>query len=96
MTAPRAAAPGTAAAGAGSQDPPLPRVTVQLPFYNEMYVVDRLVEAVVRMGGDVNVDARHVGAELQVLVERALHLDASHLGATLHLKMLSESGEVQY
>ena len=25
---------------------PLPRVTVQLPIYNEMYVVDRLVEAV--------------------------------------------------
>jgi cellulose synthase/poly-beta-1,6-N-acetylglucosamine synthase-like glycosyltransferase len=25
---------------------PLPRVTIQLPFYNEMYVVDRLVDAV--------------------------------------------------
>jgi cellulose synthase/poly-beta-1,6-N-acetylglucosamine synthase-like glycosyltransferase len=28
---------------------PLPRVTVQLPIYNEMYVVDRLVEAVCRI-----------------------------------------------
>jgi cellulose synthase/poly-beta-1,6-N-acetylglucosamine synthase-like glycosyltransferase len=28
---------------------PLPVVTVQLPLYNEMYVVDRLVEAVCRM-----------------------------------------------
>jgi cellulose synthase/poly-beta-1,6-N-acetylglucosamine synthase-like glycosyltransferase len=28
---------------------PLPRVTVQLPFYNEMYVVDRLIEAVCQM-----------------------------------------------
>jgi cellulose synthase/poly-beta-1,6-N-acetylglucosamine synthase-like glycosyltransferase len=28
---------------------PLPRVTVQLPFFNEMYVVDRLIEAVCRL-----------------------------------------------
>src|SRR5918999_4730168 len=28
---------------------PLPRVTIQLPLYNEMYVVDRLVEAVCRI-----------------------------------------------
>ena len=28
---------------------PLPRVTVQLPFYNEMYVVDRLIDAVCQM-----------------------------------------------
>src|SRR5919109_3995633 len=27
----------------------LPRVTIQLPLYNEMYVVDRLVEAVCRI-----------------------------------------------
>jgi len=32
----------------GSLDP-LPRVTIQLPLYNEMYVVDRLVEAVCRI-----------------------------------------------
>jgi cellulose synthase/poly-beta-1,6-N-acetylglucosamine synthase-like glycosyltransferase len=34
------------------QPPPLaslPRVTVQLPFYNEMYVVDRLIDAVCRI-----------------------------------------------
>jgi len=28
---------------------PLPKVTIQLPIYNEMYVVDRLVEAVCRI-----------------------------------------------
>ena len=33
---------------AGSLDP-LPRVTVQLPIYNEVYVVERLVEAVASM-----------------------------------------------
>ena len=33
---------------AGTLDP-LPRVTVQLPIYNEMYVADRLIEAVCRM-----------------------------------------------
>src|ERR1051325_1121426 len=27
----------------------LPRVTVQLPLYNEMYVVDRLLDSVVRI-----------------------------------------------
>jgi cellulose synthase/poly-beta-1,6-N-acetylglucosamine synthase-like glycosyltransferase len=27
----------------------LPRVTIQLPLYNEMYVVDRLVEAVCKI-----------------------------------------------
>jgi cellulose synthase/poly-beta-1,6-N-acetylglucosamine synthase-like glycosyltransferase len=32
----------------GSLDP-LPRVTIQLPLYNEMYVVDRLVESVCRI-----------------------------------------------
>src|SRR5262249_34515906 len=32
----------------GSLDP-LPRVTVQLPIYNEVYVVERLVEAVASM-----------------------------------------------
>jgi cellulose synthase/poly-beta-1,6-N-acetylglucosamine synthase-like glycosyltransferase len=29
--------------------PPLPRVTVQLPIYNELYVVDRLIDAVCRI-----------------------------------------------
>src|SRR5262245_9911517 len=28
---------------------PLPRVTIQLPLYNEMYVADRLIEAVCQM-----------------------------------------------
>ena len=32
-----------------SQFESLPRVTIQLPLYNEMYVVDRLVEAVCRI-----------------------------------------------
>ena len=31
------------------QEHELPRITVQLPLFNEMYVVDRLVEAVCRM-----------------------------------------------
>jgi cellulose synthase/poly-beta-1,6-N-acetylglucosamine synthase-like glycosyltransferase len=34
---------------AGPEPDPLPRVTVQLPIYNEVYVVDRLVEAVAAM-----------------------------------------------
>ncbi|MEO7275549.1 MAG: glycosyl transferase family 2, partial [Vicinamibacterales bacterium] len=28
---------------------PLPRVTIQLPIFNEMYVADRLIDAVVEM-----------------------------------------------
>src|SRR3982750_2130481 len=28
---------------------PLPRVTIQLPLYNEMYVADRLIDAVCRI-----------------------------------------------
>ena len=30
-------------------DPPAPRVTVQLPLYNEMYVVERLIDAVAQL-----------------------------------------------
>src|SRR6266513_2637012 len=33
---------------AGTLDP-LPRLTVQLPIYNEMYVADRLIDAVCRL-----------------------------------------------
>ena len=33
----------------GPQLDPLPVVTVQLPLYNEMYVADRLIEAVCRI-----------------------------------------------
>jgi cellulose synthase/poly-beta-1,6-N-acetylglucosamine synthase-like glycosyltransferase len=35
--------------GAGSPLTPLPPVTIQLPLYNEMYVADRLIEAVCAM-----------------------------------------------
>src|ERR687896_255185 len=38
-----------------------PRVTVQLPVYNEMYVVDRLIEAVCRIDYPANL------MEIQVL-----------------------------
>ena len=34
---------------AGPQLSPTPRVTIQLPLYNEMYVADRLIEAVCRI-----------------------------------------------
>src|SRR6267143_40965 len=34
---------------AGPQLNPLPVVTIQLPLYNEMYVADRLIEAVCRL-----------------------------------------------
>ena len=39
---------------------PLPRVTIQLPIYNEMYVVDRLVDAVCRIDYPEGT-ARHPG-----------------------------------
>src|SRR5690348_9536023 len=39
----------------------LPRVTVQLPIYNEMYVADRLIDAVCRL------DYPHELLEIQVL-----------------------------
>ena len=41
-------APAGTSAGSASSDS-LPTVTIQLPIYNEMYVVDRLVEAVAAM-----------------------------------------------
>ena len=37
------------AAGLQANAPQYPRVTVQLPIYNERYVIQRLVEAVVRL-----------------------------------------------
>src|ERR1051325_8931412 len=40
---------------------PLPIVTVQLPLYNEMYVADRLIDAVCR------IDYPHDRLEIQVL-----------------------------
>src|ERR1700757_5016596 len=40
--------------------PPYPRVTVQLPIYNERYVIERLVEAVVRL--------RYPRAQLQIQI----------------------------
>src|SRR5436190_19932630 len=40
---------------------PLPVVTVQLPLYNEMYVADRLIDAVCRL------DYPHDRLEIQVL-----------------------------
>src|ERR1044071_615072 len=36
-------------AKAGPAPDPLPVVTIQLPLYNEMYVADRLIEAVCRI-----------------------------------------------
>src|SRR5215211_9078159 len=40
---------------------PLPVVTIQLPLYNEMYVADRLIDAVCR------IDYPHDRLEIQVL-----------------------------
>jgi cellulose synthase/poly-beta-1,6-N-acetylglucosamine synthase-like glycosyltransferase len=44
-----------------SQFEPLPRVTIQLPIYNERYVIERLLEAVTR------IDYPHALLEIQVL-----------------------------
>src|SRR6266571_2283359 len=33
----------------GAMLDPMPAVTIQLPLYNEMYVADRLIEAICRM-----------------------------------------------
>ncbi len=46
-------------------DPPLPLVTIQLPVYNEMYVVDRLIQAVCR------IDYPRELLEIQVLDDSA-------------------------
>src|SRR3982075_4120913 len=46
---------------AGPALSPLPAVTIQLPLYNEMYVADRLIEAVAR------IDYPHELLEIQVL-----------------------------
>jgi cellulose synthase/poly-beta-1,6-N-acetylglucosamine synthase-like glycosyltransferase len=46
---------------AGPPLSPLPRVTIQLPLYNEMYVADRLIEAVAR------IEYPHELLEIQVL-----------------------------
>jgi cellulose synthase/poly-beta-1,6-N-acetylglucosamine synthase-like glycosyltransferase len=45
----------------GSQFEPLPRVTIQLPIFNERYVVERLLEAVTR------IDYPRARLEIQVL-----------------------------
>ena len=42
----------------------LPRVTIQLPIFNEMYVADRLIDAVVEMDYPVEL------LEIQVLTIR--------------------------
>jgi cellulose synthase/poly-beta-1,6-N-acetylglucosamine synthase-like glycosyltransferase len=67
----------------------LPRVTVQLPIYNEMYVVDRLIEAVCRMDYprdllevqvlDDSTDETRSIAELAVRRAAAQGLDITYL-----------------
>ncbi|MGE0043728.1 MAG: cellulose synthase family protein [Vicinamibacterales bacterium] len=71
---------------------PLPVVTVQLPLYNEMYVVDRLVEAVCRLDYprdrleiqvlDDSTDETREIAELAVRRYRAQGLDIKYLHRT--------------
>jgi len=71
---------------------PLPVVTVQLPIYNEMYVVDRLVEAVCRMDYprdlleiqvlDDSTDETREVAELAVRRHRLQGFDIKYLHRT--------------
>jgi cellulose synthase/poly-beta-1,6-N-acetylglucosamine synthase-like glycosyltransferase len=68
---------------------PLPRVTVQLPIYNEVYVVERLVEAVaafdyprelleIQILDDSSDETREVASEVAARY-RALGFDVQHL-----------------
>ena len=67
----------------------LPRVTVQLPIYNEMYVADRLIDAVCRLDYprelleiqalDDSVDETQAVAELAVRRNAALGVDIVYL-----------------
>jgi cellulose synthase/poly-beta-1,6-N-acetylglucosamine synthase-like glycosyltransferase len=71
---------------------PLPRVTVQLPFFNEMYVVERVIEAVCWMDYprellqiqvlDDSTDETQRIAELAVHRWRAQGFDITHLHRT--------------
>ena len=71
---------------------PLPRVTVQLPFYNEMYVVDRLIDAVCELDYprelleiqvlDDSTDETRQIAELAVRRQAAKGFDIKYLHRT--------------
>ena len=71
---------------------PLPRVTVQLPIYNEMYVADRLIDAVCRIDYprelleiqvlDDSVDETRAVAEQAVRRQAAMGIDIVYLHRT--------------
>jgi cellulose synthase/poly-beta-1,6-N-acetylglucosamine synthase-like glycosyltransferase len=71
---------------------PLPRVTVQLPIYNEMYVADRLIDAVCRIDYppelleiqvlDDSIDETRTVAEQAVLRQAARGVDIVYLHRT--------------
>ncbi|MGH9240664.1 MAG: cellulose synthase family protein [Vicinamibacterales bacterium] len=70
----------------------LPRVTVQLPIYNEMYVADRLIDAVCRLNYprelleiqvlDDSTDETRIVAERAVMRNAATGIDISYLHRT--------------
>ena len=70
----------------------LPRVTVQLPIYNEMYVADRLIDAVCRLNYprelleiqvlDDSTDETRIVAERAVMRNAAAGIDISYLHRT--------------
>ncbi|HET9192822.1 MAG TPA: cellulose synthase family protein [Vicinamibacterales bacterium] len=70
----------------------LPRVTVQLPIYNEMYVADRLIDAVCRLNYprelleiqvlDDSTDETRIVAERAVMRNAASGIDISYLHRT--------------
>src|SRR3954468_2696456 len=67
---------------------PLPVVTIQLPLYNEMYVADRLIEAVGR------IDYPHDLLEIQVLDDST---DETRKIAELSVRRLAAEGvDIKY
>jgi cellulose synthase/poly-beta-1,6-N-acetylglucosamine synthase-like glycosyltransferase len=73
---------------AGPPLSPLPAVTIQLPLYNEMYVADRLIEAVAR------IDYPHDLLEIQVLDDST---DETRKIAELSVRRLAAEGlDIKY
>jgi len=73
---------------AGPLPDPLPRVTIQLPLYNEMYVADRLIDAVCR------IDYPREKLEIQVLDDS---IDETRSIAGAAVRRWSEQGvDIKY
>ena len=58
--------------------PALPRVTIQLPIFNEMYVVERLVDAVARIEYPRDVGVVHHRERLPLSLEASEHQACIH------------------